>query len=69
MRVKIYDLRGELVCDKNDFKPLAMGDNRVVWKALNNAGKSLSYGAYFMEVSVEGGGRNAKASRWISVVK
>lgn len=68
-RLRVYDLRGELVWDKMGSKTLNQGDNRVVWMPLNNAGNPLAYGAYYMDLFVQGDGRSAKAGRWITVLK
>ncbi len=67
--LKIYNLRGELVYERSDLQ-IGMGaDGQFFWEPKNLEGRPLSFGAYYMKVSAEGGGRSASDGRWISVLR
>jgi hypothetical protein len=69
LKMKVFDLRGELVFEDDDYQALKMGDNRVVWNPRNSSGKSLAFGAYYLHILAGAQGRSAEAGRWISVVR
>jgi hypothetical protein len=66
---KLYDLRGEAVWEGNKSFPAGMGE--IPWKAVNNGGAKVSYGAYYLVAKAKGTTQNSSDSdsKWLTVVR
>lgn len=64
----LYNLRGELVWEF-DRDCGFMGYFEIPWDANNTSGKKVSFGVYYLTVTLDSSGRSRKAGRWISVVR
>lgn len=52
LRIKVFDVRGQLVCTLID-EPVAAGSGHVDWNGTDDSGKSVASGVYFYEARTE----------------
>jgi flagellar hook assembly protein FlgD len=68
LEFKLYDVRGELVWQGKQPNQ-AVGTYQYHWDANNDAGKKVSYGAYYLLAKARSGNSVDHDGKWLTVLR
>lgn len=69
VRLKVYDVAGQLVADFDTFDFTNQKDGRIRWDMRNNNGKRVANGVYFYKLDITRGGQTFKKRGKFAVMR
>lgn len=69
VRLKVYDVAGQLVADFDTFDFASTKDGKITWDLRNNNGKRVANGVYFYKLDITRGGQTFKKRGKFAVVR
>jgi hypothetical protein len=69
VRLKIYDVAGQLVADFDTFDFASTTNGRIRWDLRNNNGKRVANGVYFYQLQITRGGQTFKKRGKFAVMR